>query len=220
MRSIERVRRERVRTEDSVDNAAVEVAEQDPFDALSNALDDVHFAQFDDDELKQSELGDDLKECNAILHEIESLIENREGPEVPVQMAAGPALPMLEEVEGSAPSKTEVVLGMAVPSECAPGTTTATSAVTSAMTVQQVSSALLQCVQCQGDIEGQDDLLMVNGKAMHCACFVCNGCAANLVNQPYLELAEGTAGNVQLCQHCVSQRFLKVQPHAVAVPNP
>merc|ERR1719203_1539470 len=127
MRSIERVRREELERMQSVDNVAVEVAEQDPFDALSNALDDVHFGQFDDDELKQSELGDDLKECNAILHEIESLIENREGPEVPVQMVAGPALPMLEEVEGSAPSKTDVVSGMAVPSECAPGTTTATS---------------------------------------------------------------------------------------------
>ena len=201
MRSIQRVEKVDSVQMDSVEKCKVTPlsTEQhdDPFEALSNALEDGdHFGGDDDSKVAQCAADCNIEiESKAILHEIESLIENREGPDTEA----------MDEVEGSSSRcgliETEQI-AKPQPSTCA-----------------LTAPALTVCAHCKGHIEKKEEMLMVNGSAVHGACFVCNECREKLVDRPYLELVEGTAGKVRLCQECVSRRFLKVSNQMVAVPN-
>jgi len=228
MRPIERVQCDRsVDPSDSADSAdsvhseEAECAEHDPFDALSNPLE---FGDDDDLKLQQepasvpaavaAECGHQSEDCpvEAILHEIESLIEDKEGPDGAV-MAMKVKVAEEEEVEGSTHcEQTEV----AVP--------TGSDGVVDIMDISGGLSSVLtavaaiRCVHCNETVK-VEDRLAVNGTVLHRGCFVCSECGVNLVDRSYLELAEGTAGTVRLCQDCVSRRFLKLPRHSVTVPN-
>jgi len=135
MRSIQRVEKVDSVQVDSVEKSKVTLSSteqhHDPFEALSNALEDGdHFGGDDDSKVAQCAADCNIEiESKAILHEIESLIENREGPDTEA----------MDEVEGSSSRcgliETEQI-AKPQPSTCA-----------------LTATALTVCAHCKGHIQ-------------------------------------------------------------------